>query len=668
MLRDAVTGAISGAKVGTFSPKRLRSGKSALCVGLQMEGVSALQRLRDEVLSGEADINLNRILARGGFTWELQVDKAQFFEMYEAFILKSCELTKHQEEKLNRLETADGDVHLSAPAGAGKTFVALQTVLNALMRSNNSLVVYAAPSFALSFFFIQWLATRLSLHYERQEAELRSMVSRLRLLLPPYKMLLTAQLNDGIIETSPARDCNEINNIDLVVLDEAHQLFSTSAKHTEQLQQILSSRARKLFLSDESQSSAVRAKFPHVPCRVQLTEVVRSTKRIVAGAASFQLLAESGEPTASASTDGPPLKVFLFDQKDHSYDAYAAHLLKALQHVTRTFQGVSWHRRLAVLGPNEDFVAELKPILEAKLCQELLHRRVRLTTFEESLKHLSPYLQSSRQEDLEEWIVFDSLTNADGLEQLVVIAVGLDAPLTQGQGDLQTRAGLYRAITRAQLLAIVVNAHVPGGWLEFLSTVRFEGAGKLPDHEEVPLSPKAASEARDEALRNLKESSESSHDASRPNSEAHSDHQEDAMEDSMSAEKEDSVSTEDAQELQERKQQDEEGKEREELAAAASRPNQPIQPKASSIQQSKTANPTKPAERRQIVSAAKPTKPAESRQIVSSVWDTSDSKIEAGELRFNPLAVEVRSCPVARRCYLDACATLVNPKAAGDWL
>ena len=51
----------------------------------------------------------------------------------------------------------------------------------------------------------------------------------------------------------------------------------------------------------------------------------------------------------------------------------------------------------------------------------------------------------------------------------MVICVGLDEPI-EGQGakvDLVTRAKLYVGISRAQFMVMVVNCHVPGGWLEF---------------------------------------------------------------------------------------------------------------------------------------------------------------------------------------------------------
>ena len=72
--------------------------------------------------------------------------------------------------------------------------------------------------------------------------------------------------------------------------------------------------------------------------------------------------------------------------------------------------------------------------------------------------------------------MLDTLENFDGLERLIVIAVGLDAPLNEGAEDmLETRSRLYRALTRAHMLAIVVNETIAGGWLEWLKLVKLHG-------------------------------------------------------------------------------------------------------------------------------------------------------------------------------------------------
>jgi hypothetical protein len=38
----------------------------------------------------------------------------------------------------------------------------------------------------------------------------------------------------------------------------------------------------------------------------------------------------------------------------------------------------------------------------------------------------------------------------------------------------KTRSQLYRAITRAQMMVVVVNEVLHGGWLEFLTRVKYD--------------------------------------------------------------------------------------------------------------------------------------------------------------------------------------------------
>ena len=63
--------------------------------------------------------------------------------------------------KLKEMECLD-DVHLSAPAGAGKTFVAVQHVLEHLNTHPSARLLYVAPSGNLGLHFIRWLSMRLA--------------------------------------------------------------------------------------------------------------------------------------------------------------------------------------------------------------------------------------------------------------------------------------------------------------------------------------------------------------------------------------------------------------------------------------------------------------------------------------------------------------------------
>ena len=106
-------------------------------------------------------------------------------------------------------------------------------------------------------------------------------------------------------------------------------------------------------------------------------------------------------------------------------------------------------------------------------------------------------LRSSSHDLPEERLVFDTVDAADGLEHMIVVCVSLDAQIG-GEDDLKTRAKLYKGITRAQLLAIVVNEHIRGGWLEFLGAVKFEH-GHLRAEEASPQSSTAAAKINIEA-------------------------------------------------------------------------------------------------------------------------------------------------------------------------
>ena len=55
-----------------------------------------------------------------------------------------------------------------------------------------------------------------------------------------------------------------------------------------------------------------------------------------------------------------------------------------------------------------------------------------------------------------------------------MVAVGLDAPIGCAH-TLEIRSRMYRAITRANMLVMVVNEAVKEGWLEFLGHVEFSG-------------------------------------------------------------------------------------------------------------------------------------------------------------------------------------------------
>ena len=77
-------------------------------------------------------------------------------------------------------------------------------------------------------------------------------------------------------------------------------------------------------------------------------------------------------------------------------------------------------------------------------------------------------------------VVFDCIDNFDGCESLIVICVDLDAELNDNDSAEAkiTRSKIYRAVTGAQLMTVIVNKYVKDGWLSFILRLEFK-EGKL---------------------------------------------------------------------------------------------------------------------------------------------------------------------------------------------
>ena len=156
---------------------------------------------------------------------------------------------------------------------------------------------------------------------------------------------------------------------------------------------------------------------------VRLTQVVRSTQRIMAGASQFGK-ADKGV-TASHDAEGPPLRTFLFplnDKRDLRYQKYAQVVGDlAFSKLMETFPGLSWDNRLLIIVPDEHFRANLKPSLESSL-QDVLNkaghnRDVRLVGAEEASAALTRPPASDTGRQIER-IILTPISAADGLERL----------------------------------------------------------------------------------------------------------------------------------------------------------------------------------------------------------------------------------------------------------
>ena len=154
---------------------------------------------------------------------------------------------------------------------------------------------------------------------------------------------------------------------------------------------------------------------------------------------------------------------------------YADNTAAALKRVNSKFPGLRLHNRLALIVPNNAFRENFEPLLQ---------RALRAAFDDEKYKNDDKYelidAESASACVLgaagQEMLVLDTVDQFDGLERLIVIAIGLDAPIVEGSDiTLETRSRLYRALTRAHMMALVVNEKLRGGWLEFLGHVKFDG-------------------------------------------------------------------------------------------------------------------------------------------------------------------------------------------------
>ena len=234
----------------------------------------------------------------------------------------------------------------------------------------------------------------------------------------------------------------------LVVVDEAHHVYGDPLLK-EAVEASVASSTRRLLLSDASQAARQRhAAYPPGPCHeATLTEVVRCSRRIVAGAMAFQLGGDQKLLTASCQDDaGPPLKSFLFDAGADRFEAYAAFCRKALEHVRDAFPRARLDDRIAVAVPDAAF-------------RDALLARRPFPAFEtKTAAEASARLPGVSDDGSKEWLLVDTVDHLDGLERLVVVCCGLDKKIDDAAPDTAARRStLYRAVTRAHLMVVVVN-------------------------------------------------------------------------------------------------------------------------------------------------------------------------------------------------------------------
>ena len=306
-----------GIDVGATSEQlRSRSGMPSVAIRIKMKTVEALQHLRDQVLSGDLEAKINQKMEEKLCSERVQIDKTLFCKLMERSLLSFSKLTPHQSEKCEQLRQFSF-VNLLAPAGAGKTFVAVQYILDIVRNESTGRVLYVAPSKSLGYFFLQWLATVYTLEDppEDRYRKIEELFGRVVLLHDPYNYGRVPQIlgsSIGFSDDGLAKDQQFL----IAVYDEAHQIFrpGLSREFSRPPAQ------RTLLLSDDSQSfldhTFTEQQDMEKLERVTLDEVIRCSQRVVSGAAPFLCSAQSRKNIRCCGPSGPPLKSFLFEASD----------------------------------------------------------------------------------------------------------------------------------------------------------------------------------------------------------------------------------------------------------------------------------------------------------------------------------------------------------------
>ena len=225
-------------------------------------------------------------------------DASQFAEEYESAILRLDSLTPHQDAKLGEVrgalfpknnEVGARGCHLKAPAGAGKTFVALFLMLERLRGSSttsssggaatkDARVLFVAANPSLTLFVARWLAERVEGDANRRDA-----LACLHVMsaddAAPRSVAMSADART--VEVGKAVDvAAAAGGYELVVLDEAHHACRNPTLRNTVLCLVGDTAkngtgGRLLLLSDVSQGARTAVEFPKGLAEVQLDEVRR---------------------------------------------------------------------------------------------------------------------------------------------------------------------------------------------------------------------------------------------------------------------------------------------------------------------------------------------------------------------------------------------------------
>ena len=274
-----------------------------LVVLVQTPDIMTLHQIRDQVLPS------------GSTTWSpfqveichaLQLidpvvcDVSHFADGYTRTSLVLDKPTVNQWQVLLQIFASARATHLRALAGAGKTFI-LTYVLLQVLKDSDAVVLVVTNTQALMFHVTKWIW-----HRTKKSARAK-LLQRIHYLSSPFESGLkqvTLDAATGTLKTEPVPHANRAG-YRYTVIDEAHHC----TQNQEDLDCVLSyagADSSLLACSDLSQAYGGVAHLPEM-LEVQLTQVVRSTERIVMGSLSFGLEEDKQAVDCASASGGPPV-------------------------------------------------------------------------------------------------------------------------------------------------------------------------------------------------------------------------------------------------------------------------------------------------------------------------------------------------------------------------
>lgn len=191
-----------------YGPLQLLSGVSVLRLDIQIPALPALQELRDRVLGGDFERDVNAFLAVAD-PFQIQVDQARFLEVYEQCLRAFGEPAPEQRDKLKETTgLQETHLRLSSPSLAA-------SFLDLLEVRPSAQGLYVASTEAKVLDFVQCLADQIQKDSgdrstpERCLAKMKDTLSRLTLLHAPYTTLLLPELDGNYVYTEPVFNVDE---------------------------------------------------------------------------------------------------------------------------------------------------------------------------------------------------------------------------------------------------------------------------------------------------------------------------------------------------------------------------------------------------------------------------------------------------------------------------